>query len=99
MNFVTRTCKFHSSECKILVFFILVFSVRYHDRIIDKKLAKIYVIMEYCEGGDLGQEILKRRRRGRGFTEARIWKTFTQVSAKPSLVQFGSNMFLDSFGF
>ena len=24
--------------------------VRYHDRVIDKKAAKIYVVMEYCEG-------------------------------------------------
>ena len=33
--------------------------VRYYDRIIDKKNTKIYIIMEYCEGGDLGT-LLKR---------------------------------------
>ena len=27
--------------------------VKYYDRIIDKKNSKIYIIMEYCEGGDL----------------------------------------------
>jgi NIMA (never in mitosis gene a)-related kinase len=27
--------------------------VKYYDRIIDKPNAKIYIIMEYCEGGDL----------------------------------------------
>ena len=27
--------------------------VRYYDRIIDKANAKIYIIMEFCEGGDL----------------------------------------------
>lgn len=27
--------------------------VRYYDRLIDKKNLKIYIIMEYCKGGDL----------------------------------------------
>ena len=29
--------------------------VRYEDRIVDKKTAKVFIIMEYCSGGDLGQ--------------------------------------------
>ena len=33
--------------------------VRYYDRIIDKKHSRIYIIMEYCEGGDLNQ-LIKR---------------------------------------
>ena len=33
--------------------------VKYYDRIIDKKNQKIYIIMEYCEGGDLN-ELIKR---------------------------------------
>jgi serine/threonine protein kinase len=28
--------------------------VKYHDRILDKKNTKIYIVMEYCSGGDLG---------------------------------------------
>jgi len=36
--------------------------VRYHDRIIDRGSAKIYIVMEYCEGGDLAAFILKYRR-------------------------------------
>lgn len=36
--------------------------VRYYDRIIDKDSAKIFIIMEYCEGGDL-TSIIKRCRR------------------------------------
>lgn len=35
--------------------------VRYHDRIIDKEQAKIYIVMEYCEGGDLSVLIKKCR--------------------------------------
>ena len=29
--------------------------VRYYDRIIDKDTAKLYIVMEYCAGGDLAQ--------------------------------------------
>ena len=36
--------------------------VRYHDRIIDKVTTKIYIIMEYCEGGDLAQFIGKYKK-------------------------------------
>jgi NIMA (never in mitosis gene a)-related kinase len=28
---------------------------RYYDRIIDKESAKLYIVMEYCAGGDLAQ--------------------------------------------
>ena len=38
--------------------------VRYYDRIIDKKNQKIYIIMEYCEGGDLSQ-LIKRCKKKR----------------------------------
>jgi NIMA (never in mitosis gene a)-related kinase len=30
------------------------FIVRYYDRIVDKPSTKLYLIMEYCQGGDLG---------------------------------------------
>ena len=33
--------------------------VRYYDRIIDRTNTRIYLVMEYCEGGDLGQVISK----------------------------------------
>ena len=33
--------------------------VRFYDRCIDKRNLKIYIVMEYCEGGDL-QQIIKR---------------------------------------
>jgi len=36
--------------------------VRYYDRIIDKERTLIYIIMEYCEGGDLAQVIRKHRK-------------------------------------
>lgn len=36
--------------------------VRYYDRIIDKESAKIFIIMEFCEKGDMAQLIKKLKR-------------------------------------
>lgn len=36
--------------------------VRYHDRIIDKVSTKIYIVMEFCEGGDLAALIASHRK-------------------------------------
>jgi serine/threonine protein kinase len=53
--------------------------VRYYDRIIDKKNTKIYIIMEYCEGGDIGA-LIKRCKKNKEFiAEDVIWKIFTQL--------------------
>lgn len=40
------------------------FIVRYYDRIIDKAATKIYIVMEYCEGGDLGGLIKRCKKEG-----------------------------------
>jgi NIMA (never in mitosis gene a)-related kinase len=53
--------------------------VRYYDRIIDKASSKIFIVMEYCEGGDVGQIIKKCRRTQDYIAEEVIWKIFTQV--------------------
>lgn len=38
--------------------------VRYYDRIIDRSKTTIYIVMEYCEGGDLATIISRCRRDG-----------------------------------
>jgi NIMA (never in mitosis gene a)-related kinase len=38
--------------------------VRYYDRIIDRSKSMLYIIMEYCEGGDLSTLINKCRKEG-----------------------------------
>ena len=35
---------------------------RYYDRVIDKDKAKLYIVMEYCSGGDLAGLIRKRKK-------------------------------------
>ena len=53
--------------------------VQYYDRIIDKKNKKIFIIMEYCEGGDIGNIIKKLKKTKEYFPEELIWKFFIQV--------------------
>jgi NIMA (never in mitosis gene a)-related kinase 2 len=38
--------------------------VKYYDRVIDKNSAKIFIVMEYCEGGDIST-LIKNSRKGR----------------------------------
>ena len=38
--------------------------VRYYDRIIDRSTTTLYIIMEYCEGGDLATYIKKMKNEG-----------------------------------
>ena len=53
--------------------------VQYYDRIIDKKNQKIFIIMEYCEGGDIGNIIKKLKKTNEHFPEELIWKFFIQI--------------------
>jgi len=53
--------------------------VRYYDRIIDKPRAKIFIVMEYCEGGDMGQMLKKCRREKDYINEEVVWKIFMQI--------------------
>lgn len=53
--------------------------VRYYDRIIDKKNTRIFIIMEFCEGGDIGA-LIKRCKKNKEFiAEDVIWKILTQI--------------------
>ena len=53
--------------------------VKYYDRIIDKENTKIYIVMEYCPGGDLSQLIKRCRQSKQYINEDIIWKIFSQV--------------------
>ena len=53
--------------------------VKYYDRIIDKENTKIYIIMEYCPGGDISQLIKRCRHQKQYINEEIIWKIFSQV--------------------
>ena len=46
-------------------------------RIVDKASRKIYIIMEYCETGDMAELIKKCRKEKDFVAEDVIWKIFT----------------------
>ncbi|KAJ1487013.1 kinase-like domain-containing protein [Baffinella frigidus] len=54
--------------------------VRYKDRIIDRESSTIYIIMEYCENGDLSSVIRKHKRAGKRMEETKIWTLLFQMS-------------------
>jgi len=51
--------------------------VQYIDRIVDQKRQKIYIIMEYCKGGDMRTLLKKCKRKNDFINEDVIWKVFT----------------------
>ena len=47
--------------------------VRYYDRIIDRDFSKIFIVMEYCEGGDIATMIKNSRKEKNQLPEDMIW--------------------------
>lgn len=56
------------------------FIIRYHDRIVVKSKTKIYIIMEFCAGGDLSRVVKKCKRDRVNLDENIIWKVFAQAA-------------------
>ena len=54
--------------------------VSYVDRIIDKKNLKLYIVMEYCEKGDLSQLIKRLRKSKTRLPEMQIWEILCQLA-------------------
>ncbi|XP_005106236.1 serine/threonine-protein kinase Nek2 isoform X2 [Aplysia californica] len=54
--------------------------VRYFDRIIDRTRSIIYIIMEYCQGGDLSSIIARNRKEGSFIPEEFAWKILIQTT-------------------
>lgn len=54
--------------------------VRYYDRIIDKAKAKIYIVMEFCENGDIAKLIKNCKRKKEYILEEIVWKILSQMA-------------------
>ena len=53
--------------------------VRYVENVVDRENKKIYIVMEYCEKGDMAQ-LIKRFKKEKDFVqEDVIWKIFMQI--------------------
>ncbi|KAG8921069.1 G2-specific serine/threonine protein kinase, partial [Tulasnella sp. 417] len=53
--------------------------VRYHDRFVDRENGYLYILMEYCGGGDLGRVLAKARKQNKPLAEDRVWRYFHQL--------------------
>ncbi|THH18650.1 hypothetical protein EW146_g2366 [Bondarzewia mesenterica] len=53
--------------------------VRYHDRYVDREAGILYILMEYCGGGDLSTLIKQAQKHGRPIPEDTIWNYFMQI--------------------
>ncbi|KAI0311530.1 kinase-like domain-containing protein [Amylostereum chailletii] len=53
--------------------------VRYHDRHVDRDAGVLYILMEYCGGGDLSSVIKLAQRHNRPIPEETIWNYFMQI--------------------
>ncbi|XP_063079807.1 serine/threonine-protein kinase Nek2 [Engraulis encrasicolus] len=54
--------------------------VRYHDRIIDRGISTLYIVMEYCEGGDLASLISKCIKDRKYLEEEFVLRVLAQLS-------------------
>lgn len=53
--------------------------VRYYDKIIDRQTATLYIVMEYCSGGDLSQLLTTCKNQNTYLKEDEIWTFFTHL--------------------
>ncbi|KAG8805790.1 G2-specific serine/threonine protein kinase [Serendipita sp. 399] len=53
--------------------------VRYHDRFVDSENGMLYIVMEYCGGGDLAGVITSTKKRGQYIPEDTVWDYFLQI--------------------
>ncbi|KAF9038178.1 kinase-like domain-containing protein, partial [Panaeolus papilionaceus] len=53
--------------------------VRYYDRYVDRDAGFLYILMEYCGGGDLSTVIKTATKQGRLIPEDAIWNYFLQI--------------------
>jgi len=53
--------------------------VRYHDRYVDRDAGILYILMEYCGGGDLSNVIKQALKTNRLIPEDTIWNYFMQI--------------------
>ncbi|KAJ7281578.1 kinase-like protein [Mycena rebaudengoi] len=53
--------------------------VRYHDRYVDRDAGILYILMEYCGGGDLSNVIKQAVKQNKPIPEDAVWGYFMQI--------------------
>lgn len=54
--------------------------IRYYDRIVDKENKIVYLVMEFCAGGDLANFIRQTRAHRSHIEESQIWLTLSEMA-------------------
>ncbi|GAA6058203.1 hypothetical protein JCM3770_005010 [Rhodotorula araucariae] len=54
--------------------------VRYYERFVDKPSSMLYILMEYCAGGDLAGVITRCRKNGQSLPEDVVWTYLAQIT-------------------
>ncbi|TPX37085.1 hypothetical protein SmJEL517_g01093 [Synchytrium microbalum] len=65
--------------------------VRYYERFVDRENCLIYIIMEFCDGGDLASIIKRCRRENKRIPEDVIWQIFVQLLLALNECHFGGS--------
>lgn len=53
--------------------------VQYHHHFIERTTHKIYIVMEFCGGGDLQRVVRRCNKSNEKISEDFIWKIFAQI--------------------
>lgn len=53
--------------------------VRFQHHIVDRRSTTLYILMEYCPGGDLGRLVSRCRQTSTFLEEGFIWRVLSQV--------------------
>ncbi len=53
--------------------------MQYHDRYVDRDAGMLYILMEYCGGGDLSSVIKQAQKHNRLIPEETVWHYFMQI--------------------
>lgn len=54
--------------------------MRYYERFVDKPSSMLYILMEYCAGGDLAGVITRCRKNGQSLPEDVVWTYLAQIT-------------------
>ncbi len=65
--------------------------VQYYNHFNDKNSSKIYIIMEYCEEGNIERYLTSMKRQGKYLKESNIWEMVGQIVTSLDSIHRGMN--------